>query len=119
MGEKPAGDADAKGRRTEDRGALATARKGALVAGTGFWDWAERRNIAAHACIAITLYLTIDVIQWAMLFAEQYVERDSNSVGVIIGAVLTPWGIMQAAMFKFYTDVMKSVQASVGGSTTT
>ena len=72
-----------------------------------FWEWFEKRHIAAHVCIAVTLWLTVDVIYWAMDFADAHATRDSNSVGVIIGAVLTPWGLMQAAMFAFYTNTIK------------
>ena len=94
-------------RRTADRGVVAIAARTTKVASTGLWDWAEKRKIAAHAVIGITLWLTWDVIQWAIGFADANVTRDSNSVGVIIGAVLTPWGLMQAAMFRFYIDLMK------------
>ena len=73
-----------------------------------FWDWTEKRKVAAHAVIAVTLWLTITVIEWAMDFADTHATRDSNSVGIIIGAVLTPWGLMQAAMFSFYVNLMKS-----------
>ena len=86
----------------------ALAMHAARRTGSGMWDWAERRKIAAHICIAITLWLTVRVIEWALDFADANVERDSNSVGVIIGAVLTPWGLMQGAMFKFYMDLIKA-----------
>ena len=87
-------------RREEDQGLKAVPK----VASRTFWDWVEKRHIAQHAAIMVTLWITVEVVFWAMDFADSHVERDSNSVGVIIGAVLTPWGLMQAAMFKFYND---------------
>lgn len=96
--------ADEQNRRASDAGLAGQVR----AHSTTFWDWADKRKIAAHAVIGITLYLTVEVIKWAMWFADEHVARDSNSVALIIGAVLTPWGIMQGAMFKFYIDLMKS-----------
>jgi hypothetical protein len=95
-------------RRVSDQGLGSIAIKTVKDTGCGFWDWIEKRHIAAHASIAVTLWLTIRVIEWAIDFADANVIRDSNSVGIILGAVLTPWGIMQAAMFKFYSDSIKS-----------
>ena len=95
--------ADEQKRREADQGLKAAPK----IASRTFWDWVERRHIAQHAAIMVTLWLTVEVIFWAMDFADLNVGRDSNSVGVIIGAVLTPWGLMQAAMFKFYNDGIK------------
>ena len=96
--------ADERERREADKGFKAAPK---IISRT-LWDWVERRHIAQHVAIALTLYLTWEVIFWAMDFADTHALRESNSVGVIIGAVLTPWGLMQAAMFKFYNDGIKS-----------
>ena len=95
-------------RRAADQGVVAVTARTMQRTGSGLWDWAERRKIAAHICIAITLWLTVRVVEWSMDFADLNVTRESNSVGVIIGAVLTPWGLMQGAMFKFYMELIKS-----------
>ena len=99
-------------RRTSDqtpmRMAANIATQTAKQTSQTFWDWTEKRKVAAHAVIAVTLWLTITVIEWAMDFADTHATRDSNSIGVIIGAVLTPWGLMQGAMFKFYIDLLKA-----------
>ena len=56
--------------------------------------------------LGVTLYLTIEVVQWAMWFPT---EDETKFSGVekasILGAVLTPWGILQGLMFKFYVDL--------------
>lgn len=95
-------------RRISDQGVGALAVKTAKATGTGLWDWIEKRHIPAHVVIAVTIWLTIRVVEWAMNFADSNVGRDSNAVGIILGAVLTPWGLMQAAMFKFYSESIKA-----------
>lgn len=84
--------------RASDKSAVA-------VASRTLWDWMERHHVDALAVIAVTLYLTVDVIRWAMLFADEHYSEQGLHIAAIIGAVLTPWGIMQAALFKFYADL--------------
>lgn len=85
-------------RRAVDKNAVA-------VASRTLWDWVERHHVDALAVIIVTLYLTIQVIQWAMGFADLHYSEQGMHIAAIIGAVLTPWGIMQAALFKFYADL--------------
>ena len=99
---------EAPTRRAVDQGFAAIAGRTAKETGSGFWNWGEKRHIPAHIVIATTIWLTWDIVQWAMWFADLHVERDSNTVGVILGAVLTPWGLMQAAMFKFYSESIRN-----------
>lgn len=80
--------------------------KNAVVAASRtLWDWVERHHIDALAVIAVTLWLTVRVIEWAMDFADIHYSEQGLHIAAIIGAVLTPWGIMQAALFKFYVDL--------------
>ena len=72
-----------------------------------FWDWIDKRKIALHAVLFVTLWLTWDVIRWAINFGW-YSSRPGIEVAAIIGAVLTPWGGMQGAMFLFYANAIKS-----------
>ncbi len=82
------------------------ADKGALVAASHtLWDWVERHHIDALAVIGITLWLTVGVIQWAMDFADLHYSEQGLHIAAIIGAILTPWGLMQAALFKFYAEL--------------
>lgn len=70
------------------------------------WDWIDNRHIALHAVLFVTLWLTWDVIRWAMEFGWQS-TRPGIEVAAIIGAVLTPWGGMQGVMFVFYAGAIK------------
>ena len=75
------------------------------VASRTLWAWIERHHIDALAVIVITLVMTVRVIGWATNFADTHYSEQGLHIAAIIGAVLTPWGIMQAAMFKFYADL--------------
>lgn len=80
--------------------------KNAVVAASRtLWTWFERHHIDALAVIFVTLWLTVRVIEWAMDFADLHYSEQGLHIAAIIGAVLTPWGIMQAALFKFYADL--------------
>jgi hypothetical protein len=85
-------------RRAVDKNAVA-------VASRTLWTWFERHHVDALAVIAVTLWLTVDVIQWAMMFADEHYSEQGLHIAAIIGAVLTPWGITQSFLFKFYADL--------------
>ena len=72
------------------------------------WDWIDRRNIDLHLVLATTLWLTWDVINWAMNFADNHPDMDGVKMSAIIASVLTPWSLMQAAMFGFYANARKN-----------
>ena len=69
-----------------------------------FWAWVEHHHIDALGVLGITLWLTFDVMGWAMEYAEFHADKGA-SLAAIIGAVLTPWALIQGAMFKFYLDL--------------
>lgn len=76
---------------------------------TTIWDWAEKRKVAAHVVMAVTLGLTVRVTEWAMDFPYSAVgSYEGTHVAAIQAAVLTPWGLMQGAMMKFYLDLIRS-----------
>lgn len=85
-------------RRTADQSLLKATNR-------TFWNWVERHHIDSLAVIIVTLWLTVKVIGWAMDFADEHYSEAGLQIAAIIGAVLTPWGIMQAALFKFYADL--------------
>jgi hypothetical protein len=74
---------------------------------TRFWHWVDHRNIDLHIVLFVTLWLTYDVISWAMGFADNHQDMDGVKMAAIIAAVLTPWAGMQAAMFAFYANARK------------
>lgn len=96
-------------RRTEDQGKLAIATRTARRSGSGFWNWIERRKIAAHACIALTLWLTLRIVEWAMdLPYELEGKYEGMHIAAMQAGLLTPWGLIQGAMFKFYMELIKA-----------
>lgn len=70
------------------------------------WDWVDKRNIDLHAVLAVALWMTIRTVEWALDYATIYSEKPELAVGSTIAAVLTPVGLMQAALFKFYVDAI-------------
>lgn len=92
-------------RRIQDKGMVAVAAQAARSTSRTFWSWTEQHHIDSLAVIVVTLWLTVRVVDWAMDFAEAHYSEQGMHIAAIIGAVLTPWGIMQAALFKFYADL--------------
>jgi len=98
--------------RTADQGI--EARQGIVkVASRTLWAWVEQHHIDSLAVIGVTLWLTVRVIEWAMEYADLHYDIAGLQVAAIIGAVLTPWGIMQAALFKFYVDLKAKSNGAV------
>src|SRR3990167_2357043 len=94
-----------KARRAADKGVAAAAAHAAKTTSRTFWGWVKQNDIDSLAVIGLTLWITFDVIQWAKDFADTHYQVEGLQIAAIIGAVLTPWGLMQAALFKFYADL--------------
>ena len=91
-------------RRAGDKGAVAAAARAVRVGSETLWEWIEFHHVDRLAVIALTLWLTFDVMRWAMEFAESHADGAGGNTALIIGAVLGPWGLLQGALFKFYAD---------------
>lgn len=91
-----------KQRRAEDKGwwSILSARAGA------FWNFIDRRQIDAYAVSVIILYGTVDVMRWAMHFAEAG-NRPGLEVAAIVGAITGPYSLLQAAAIKFLFEARK------------
>ena len=106
-------------KRASDRGFLPMAGQTVRAGSTHVWDWAEKRKIAAHAAMAVTLWLTIRVAEWTMdlpydmasMYPEKYTGVD---VAAMQAGVLGPFALMQAALLKFYLDLVRN--AGNGGN---
>lgn len=92
------GNGNGHKRRAVDQSAV-------VAASRTLWDWFERHHIDALAVIVVSLYLTVDTMRWAMDFADLHYSEQGMHIPAIIAAVLTPLGIMQSALFKFYADL--------------
>lgn len=94
--------------RVAERGPMGGAVTVVRVTTRSFWDWIEKRHIPAHAVIAVTIYMTVRIAEWAMYFKTGYPEVSGSEAAFFIGAVTGPWVLLQAAMFKFYAESIKS-----------
>jgi hypothetical protein len=73
-----------------------------------FWEWIDHRRVDMHTVLAVSLWLTVQVVQWSMDFADAHPEMDADKMYKVIGAVIGPWVLLQGAMFKFYADSRKA-----------
>ena len=93
-------------RRAVDKGVVVATAQDAKRTSRTFWSWFESHHVDSLLVIVVTLWLTWRVVEWALWFPT---ETETKLSGVdraaILGAVLTPWGIMQGFMFKFYVDL--------------
>ena len=109
--------AEEKTRRATD-GNLAAAFGHVHRSTTGIWDWCERRKVAAHIVMAVTVALTLRIAEWAMDFPYENLiaakPYSGGEVAMIQAAILGPWGLMQGAMFTFY---LKLIGANGNGKT--
>lgn len=86
------------------------------VVSATIWNFVDNRAVVRRVAFVWVLWMTSEVIYWAMGFAGAHPEMDGLKLAAILGAVLTPWSAMQAAIFKFYSD---STNWPVGTTTNT
>lgn len=72
------------------------------------WNFVDNRAVIRRIAFIWILWMTSVVIYWAMDFATDHPDLDGLKMAAILGAVLTPWSAMQAAVFKFYSDAAGS-----------
>ena len=87
--------------RAVDRGAVGIAKQ----VSRSFWGWAEHHHIDALAVLVVSLWLSVRVVEWAMDMPYDNNTYSGTDIAAIIAAVLTPWGLMQSFLFKFYVDL--------------
>lgn len=87
-------------RRAGDGGILCRV---ARVAGLA-WDWIDKRAIDKHVLSVGIFAGTYHVTKWAMAFADTSTGSDD---ALVIGAVMAPYMVMQAAALKFYFEARK------------
>jgi hypothetical protein len=92
--------------RSSERGIAGAAMTAARVTSRSFWGWFEEHHVDSLAVLIVTLTLTVHIALWALEFPYDVETKLSGTdKAAILAAVLTPWGIMQAALFKFYVDL--------------
>ncbi len=100
-------------RRAVDKGIAGIARLGSRT----FWQWFRDNNCDSVLVLVLTLYLTHTVLQWAMTFPydvmvhepEKPARYSGTDVGLIVAAVLGPWGLAQAALVKWYMEMRSKI----------
>ena len=81
-------------------------KRGLLAAVARFWTWIDDRQIDAHIVAAVIMWATLEITAWAMRYAETS-SRTGLEVAAVIGAVMVPWGGLQAAVIKWYFEARK------------
>lgn len=61
----------------------------------------------SRAVIVTTICMTWRVTEWAFDYARMTHEAGGNDVALTIGAVTAPFALLQAFVFKTYTDGKK------------
>lgn len=84
-------------RRATDKGLLCTF----ALRLSQFWDWIDKRMIDRHVVALAILVGTIQILGWAMRYAETS-ARPGLEVAAIIGAVVAPYMALQGAAIAFY-----------------
>lgn len=68
-----------------------------------FWDWIDKRGIVRRIVLAIAIWMTWEVSQWAMLFVTGS-SRPGIDLAAIIAAVTTPVTVFGGFVFKAYIE---------------
>jgi len=70
---------------------------------TRFWDWIDDRDIDKWVVSLIILYGTVDVMRWAMHYAENG-DRPGLEIAAIIAAVSAPYMALQGFAVKWFFE---------------
>lgn len=100
MSVKVRGGNESQRRRADDEGWLCEV----ALRGSQFFDWVDKRQIDAWSVLVFSLWMTYEVLEWGMDFANGHPEMDGLKMAAIVGAIVAPWVTMQAALVKFYFD---------------
>ena len=93
-------------RRVADQGLAAKAAETAKTTSRTFWSWFEQHHVDSLGVLGVTLVLSWRVVDFALDFPYDIeVKLNGTEKAAIIAAVLGPWGLMQAAMFKFNVEL--------------
>lgn len=92
--------------RASERGIAGAAITAARVTSKSFWEWFEDHHIDSLCVLVVTLWLTVRVVEWAFEFAYALdTTLSGTDKAAIIAALMTPWGLMQAALVKWYMEL--------------
>lgn len=72
-----------------------------------FWDFVDKRQIDAYFVSVFILYGTLEIMRWAMKFAEAHHDKSGIEIAAIIAAIVTPYSALQAAAIKFLFEARK------------
>lgn len=82
------------------------------LTGTGHvFDFIDKRKVMRRIAFIWVLWITWEVIQWTMAFANASL-RPGMEVTAIIAAVWMPMGALQAYIFRMYDQSRQSDKAS-------
>lgn len=65
------------------------------------WEWIDKRQVFERFIALCILYGTIEIVGWAMTYAEVHAEKSGVEAAAIIAAVSGPYMALQAAAIAF------------------
>ena len=71
-----------------------------------FWKWADRRQLLSVRALVMyaTIFDTWYAFKWGSEYAYFAASKSGAEVAMVIGAVTAPVAMMQAFVFKWYTE---------------
>ena len=93
-------------RRESDAGLVFIAKSTSRT----FWQWFSGHHIDSVLVLGVTLVLSYRVVDWALSLpydvVYEYAPRYTGTeIATMQAAVLTPWGLAQAALVKWYMEL--------------
>lgn len=68
-----------------------------------FWDWVDTRGVIRRIVLAVAVYMTWAVSEWAMRFVAGC-PRSGVDIAAIITAVTAPVTVFGGYVFKAYIE---------------
>ena len=90
-----------KHRRSADKEGVAKVTGWTATKASQTWDWIDKRQIVERFIALAVLYGTIEIVGWAMSFAEVHGEKTGSDAALIIASVSAPYMALQAAAIAF------------------
>ena len=79
----------------------------------GVWLWLHNGVIIRRGTLVFSGYMTLRIVEWMGEFIERAhaAGMSGMEISAIVAAVGTPIGILQGAIFKFYSEGRKEVSS--------
>ena len=79
----------------------------------GFWKFVDEKRVIRRAVLFLVLYWTGTTLEWSIHFAEVS-ARHGTDVATILAAIWGPMGLLQGAVFGFYSRARSAQEVTSG-----